>query len=111
MKSLFVPVGQGKKREAITNCNTGWLQLVERHWEIVCVQTNVCTRSMNFSDLSFEGILQISWQMEFKVSASKVALCYLTDSESNIAIIYLFRELLMPCSRTNCKDPVNVDMA
>lgn len=23
MKSLFVPVGQGEKREAITNCNTG----------------------------------------------------------------------------------------
>lgn len=62
-------------------------------------------------DLSFEDILRISWQMEFKVSASKVALYYLTDSESNLAIIYLWTGLLIPCSRKTWEGPPNVEMA
>lgn len=61
-------------------------------------------------DLSFKQILHISWQMEFKASASKVALYYLTDSESNAASIYLLTGLLIPCSRKTWEGPLNVAM-
>lgn len=46
--------------------------------------------------------------MEFKVFASKVALYYLTNSESNTAIIYLLTGLLIPCSRKTSEGPLNI---
>jgi len=46
MKSLFIPVGQAEKREAITNCNAGLLQLKagEGQWIIGVASVRSCEK-------------------------------------------------------------------
>lgn len=93
---LVCPCGTERKERG-----NYWLQHTttsagRRAWGKLHVPKPTFTLSLWILGLSFDGILQVSWQMGLKVVVSKVPMYYLTDSRSNVAIICLLRGLLLP---------------